>query len=151
MKTKCGRRVRPQLCSGEKESFFLICFCACGWVLFIYLISVCFNLQTIAYLLVSHLGPPRRRTTAEEDEKDKHPKPEVRSGFWRSFRFFFAYSWTILIKIFWLQDSVYYHPTLNPTGAPPPGKPPMYKSSIGLVPFLNLSSFSIKYYLYVVD
>ncbi|EOA13211.1 hypothetical protein CARUB_v10026236mg [Capsella rubella] len=29
------------------------------------------------------------------------------------------------------EDSVYYHPTLNPTGAPPPGKPPMYNSSIG--------------------
>ncbi|KAJ3670153.1 hypothetical protein LUZ60_010477 [Juncus effusus] len=28
------------------------------------------------------------------------------------------------------EDSVYYHPTLNPTGAPPPGKPPMYKSSL---------------------
>ncbi|KAJ1701130.1 hypothetical protein LUZ63_000909 [Rhynchospora breviuscula] len=28
------------------------------------------------------------------------------------------------------EDSVYYHPTLNPTGAPPPGKPPMYKPSI---------------------
>ncbi|KAL4355244.1 hypothetical protein GQ457_06G037120 [Hibiscus cannabinus] len=55
-------------------------------------------------VMFSHLGPPRRRTTAEEDERAKHPKPE---------------------------DSVYYHPTLNPTGAPPPGKPPMYKSSIG--------------------
>lgn len=50
------------------------------WLGFFYLISVCFNLQTIAYLLLSHLGPPRRRTTAEEDEKDKHPQPEVRSG-----------------------------------------------------------------------
>lgn len=29
------------------------------------------------------------------------------------------------------EDSVYYHPTLNPTGAPPPGKPPMYKSATG--------------------
>ncbi|KAA3475811.1 formin-like protein 3 [Gossypium australe] len=56
-------------------------------------------------VMFSHLGPPRRRTTAEEDERAKHPKP---------------------------KDSVYYHPTLNPTGAPPPGKPPMYKSSIGL-------------------
>ncbi|KAK6920798.1 hypothetical protein RJ641_014476 [Dillenia turbinata] len=55
-------------------------------------------------VMFSHLGPPRRRTTAEEEERTKHPKPE---------------------------DSVYYHPTLNPTGAPPPGKPPMYKSSIG--------------------
>ncbi|KAG0484089.1 hypothetical protein HPP92_012173 [Vanilla planifolia] len=55
-------------------------------------------------VMFSHLGPPRRRTNAEEDERAKHPKPE---------------------------DSVYYHPTLNPTGAPPPGKPPMYKSSIG--------------------
>ncbi|XP_010255928.1 PREDICTED: basic proline-rich protein-like isoform X2 [Nelumbo nucifera] len=54
--------------------------------------------------MFSHLGPPHRRTTAEEEERVKHPKPE---------------------------DSVYYHPTLNPTGAPPPGKPPMYKSSIG--------------------
>ncbi|XP_059443623.1 protein EARLY FLOWERING 5 isoform X2 [Corylus avellana] len=81
MKRKCGRRVRPQLCS--------------------------------AYLLLSHLGPPRRRTTAEEEEKVKHPKPE---------------------------DSVYYHPLLNPTGAPPPGKPPMYKSSIG--PRIPLSSAS---------
>ncbi|CAD5187176.1 unnamed protein product [Musa acuminata subsp. malaccensis] len=55
-------------------------------------------------VMFSHLGPPRRRATAEEEERDRHPKPE---------------------------DSVYYHPTLNPTGAPPPGKPPMYKSSIG--------------------
>ncbi|PPD70404.1 hypothetical protein GOBAR_DD32729 [Gossypium barbadense] len=46
---------------------------------------------------LNHLWPPRRRTTAEEDERAKHPKPE---------------------------DSVYYHPTRNPTGAPPPGKPP---------------------------
>ncbi|CAN0903465.1 Protein EARLY FLOWERING 5 [Linum grandiflorum] len=53
--------------------------------------------------MFSHLGPPRR-TSAEEEERAKHPEPE---------------------------DSVYYHPTLNPTGAPPPGKPPMYKSSIG--------------------
>ncbi|KAL4591393.1 hypothetical protein LXL04_004355 [Taraxacum kok-saghyz] len=29
-----------------------------------------------------------------------------------------------------LVDSVYYHPQWNPTGAPPPGKPSMYKSSI---------------------
>ncbi|KAJ6839588.1 basic proline-rich protein [Iris pallida] len=57
-----------------------------------------------APVMFSHLGPPRRRTSAEEEERTKHPKPE---------------------------DSVYYHPTLNPTGAPPPGKPPMYKSSIG--------------------
>ncbi|KAG8476890.1 hypothetical protein CXB51_030791 [Gossypium anomalum] len=56
-------------------------------------------------VMFSHLGPPRRRTTAEEDKRAKHPKPE---------------------------GSVYYHPTPNPTGAPPPGKPPMYKSSIGL-------------------
>ncbi|XP_065876831.1 protein EARLY FLOWERING 5 [Euphorbia lathyris] len=55
-------------------------------------------------VMFSHLGPPRRRTSAEEEERVKHPKPE---------------------------DSVYFHPTLNPTGAPPPGKPPMYKSSIG--------------------
>ena len=27
------------------------------------------------------------------------------------------------------QDSVYYHPTLNPTGRPPPGKPQKYKSA----------------------
>ncbi|MBA0635962.1 hypothetical protein Godav_005200 [Gossypium davidsonii] len=58
-------------------------------------------------VMFSHLWPPRRRTTAEEDERAKHPKPE---------------------------DSVYYHPTRNPTGAPPPGKPPMHKSSI--VPLL---------------
>eukprot|EP00252_Welwitschia_mirabilis_P019324 TRINITY_DN443_c0_g1_i1.p1 TRINITY_DN443_c0_g1~~TRINITY_DN443_c0_g1_i1.p1 ORF type:complete len:508 (-),score=173.89 TRINITY_DN443_c0_g1_i1:485-2008(-) len=55
-------------------------------------------------IMFSHLAPPRRRSTAEEEQRVKHPKPE---------------------------DSVYYHPTLNPTGAPPPGKPPMYKSSIG--------------------
>lgn len=66
-----------------------------------------------APVMFSHLGPPRRRTTAEEDEKDKHPQPE---------------------------DSVYFHPTLNPTGAPPPGKPPMYKSSIG--PRIPLSAAS---------
>jgi len=55
-------------------------------------------------VMFSHLGPARRRSTAEEEQRVKHPKPE---------------------------DSVYYHPTLNPSGAPPPGKPPMYKSSIG--------------------
>ncbi|XP_022737310.1 basic proline-rich protein-like [Durio zibethinus] len=66
-----------------------------------------------APVMFSHLGPPRRRTTAEEEERAKHPKPE---------------------------DSVYYHPTLNPTGAPPPGKPPMYKSSIG--PRIPLSAAS---------
>lgn len=64
-------------------------------------------------VMFSHLGPPRRRATAEEEERVKHPKPE---------------------------DSVYYHPTLNPTGAPPPGKPPMFKSSIG--PRIPLSAAS---------
>ncbi|XP_042497817.1 protein EARLY FLOWERING 5-like isoform X1 [Macadamia integrifolia] len=65
-------------------------------------------------VMFSHLGPPRRRTTAEEEERVKHPKPE---------------------------DSVYYHPTLNPTGAPPPGKLPMYKSSIGpRIPMSEASS-----------
>ncbi|KAI5057232.1 hypothetical protein GOP47_0027247 [Adiantum capillus-veneris] len=54
-------------------------------------------------IMFSHLSAPRRRT-AEEEQKAKQLKPE---------------------------DSVYFHPTLNPTGAPPPGKPPMYKSSIG--------------------
>ncbi|KAK8918280.1 hypothetical protein KSP39_PZI021524 [Platanthera zijinensis] len=57
-----------------------------------------------APIMFSHLGPPRRRTNAGEDERADLPQP---------------------------QDSVYYHPTLNPTGAPPPGKPPMFKSSIG--------------------
>ncbi|KAA8542365.1 hypothetical protein F0562_023499 [Nyssa sinensis] len=62
--------------------------------------------------MFSHLGPPRRRGTAEEEERVKLPKPE---------------------------DSVYYHPTLNPTGAPPPGKPPMFKSSIGpRIPLMRL-------------
>ncbi|KAJ6760848.1 WW DOMAIN-BINDING PROTEIN 11 [Salix purpurea] len=64
-------------------------------------------------VMFSHLGPLRRRTSAEEEEREKHPKPE---------------------------DSVYYHPTMNPTGAPPPGKPPMYKSSIG--PRIPLSGAS---------
>ncbi|VVB17779.1 unnamed protein product [Arabis nemorensis] len=54
-------------------------------------------------VMFSHL-PAQRRTTGEEDDRSKDLKPE---------------------------DSVYYHPTLNPTGAPPPGKPPMYNSSIG--------------------
>ncbi|PRW20667.1 basic proline-rich -like [Chlorella sorokiniana] len=27
------------------------------------------------------------------------------------------------------EDSVYYHPTLNPMGIPPPGKPQKYKTS----------------------
>ncbi|KAK6148489.1 hypothetical protein DH2020_019401 [Rehmannia glutinosa] len=57
-----------------------------------------------APVMFSHLGPVRRRATAEEEERVKHPRPE---------------------------DSVYYHPTLNPSGAPPSGKPPMFKSSIG--------------------
>uniref|UniRef100_A0A803ME06 Wbp11/ELF5/Saf1 N-terminal domain-containing protein n=1 Tax=Chenopodium quinoa TaxID=63459 RepID=A0A803ME06_CHEQI len=64
-------------------------------------------------VMFSHLGPVQRRTSAEEEERAKHPQPE---------------------------DSVYYHPTLNPTGAPPPGKPPMYKSSIG--PRIPLSEAS---------
>ncbi|XP_037484902.1 protein EARLY FLOWERING 5-like [Triticum dicoccoides] len=55
-------------------------------------------------VMFSHLGPPKRRPAADEDDRAKNPMPE---------------------------DSVYYHPTLNPSGAPPPGKPPMYKSSIG--------------------
>ncbi|XP_050378998.1 protein EARLY FLOWERING 5 isoform X2 [Argentina anserina] len=63
--------------------------------------------------MFSHLGPPKRRTTAEEEERAKNPRPE---------------------------DSVYYHPTLNPTGAPPPGKPPMFQSSIG--PRIPLSAAS---------
>ncbi|KAK1283399.1 hypothetical protein QJS10_CPB21g00176 [Acorus calamus] len=66
-----------------------------------------------APVMFSHLGPPQRRTAAEEDERAKHPKPE---------------------------DSVYYHPTLNPTGAPPPGRAPMYKPSIG--PRIPLSDSS---------
>jgi hypothetical protein len=41
------------------------------------------------------------------------------------------------------EDSVYYHPTLNPTGAPPPGKPPMYNSSIG-ISFVNAASYKSK-------
>ena len=28
------------------------------------------------------------------------------------------------------EDSVYYHPTLNPSGVPPPGKPQRYKTSV---------------------
>ncbi|GJN09985.1 hypothetical protein PR202_ga28043 [Eleusine coracana subsp. coracana] len=55
-------------------------------------------------VMFSHLGLPKRRPAGDEDDRAKDPKPE---------------------------DSVYYHPTLNPSGAPPPGKPPMYKSSIG--------------------
>jgi hypothetical protein len=47
-----------------------------------------------------------------------------------------------ILLMFILQDSVYYHPTLNPSGAPPPGKPPMYKSSIGS--YIHLS-FACKY------
>ncbi|KAL2465295.1 Uncharacterized protein Adt_41146 [Abeliophyllum distichum] len=66
-----------------------------------------------APVMFSHLGPVQRRATAEEEERVKHPIPE---------------------------DSVYYHPTLNPSGAPPPGKPPMFKSSIG--PRIPLSEAS---------
>ncbi|XP_051133341.1 protein EARLY FLOWERING 5 [Andrographis paniculata] len=66
-----------------------------------------------APVMFSHLGPVRRRASAEEEERVKHPRPE---------------------------DSVYYHPTLNPSGAPPPGKPPMFKSSIG--PRIPLSEAS---------
>ncbi|PWA77486.1 WW domain binding protein 11 [Artemisia annua] len=69
-----------------------------------------------APVMFSHLGPPRRRT-AEEEERAQHPQPE---------------------------DSVYYHPQWNPTGAPPPGKPPMYKSSIGpAVPLIEGSSSGV--------
>ena len=28
------------------------------------------------------------------------------------------------------EDSVYFHPTLNPSGVPPPGKPQRYKTSV---------------------
>ncbi|KAK9696851.1 hypothetical protein RND81_08G001200 [Saponaria officinalis] len=67
-------------------------------------------------VMFSHLGPVRHRISAEEEERANHPKPE---------------------------DSVYYHPTLNPTGAPPPGKPPMYNSSIGpRIPLSEASSSS---------
>ncbi|KAL4576378.1 hypothetical protein LXL04_012471 [Taraxacum kok-saghyz] len=52
------------------------------------------------------MGLPRRRTV-EEEERAKNLK-----------------------LVLYLQDSVYYHPQWNPTGAPPPGKPSMYKSSI---------------------
>ncbi|OEL23590.1 hypothetical protein BAE44_0015390 [Dichanthelium oligosanthes] len=62
-----------------------------------------FHLTQLPLFPPSHLGPPKRRPAAEEDDR-ANPQPE---------------------------DSVYYHPTLNPSGAPPPGKPPMYKSSIG--------------------
>ncbi|XP_042757186.1 protein EARLY FLOWERING 5 [Lactuca sativa] len=66
-----------------------------------------------APVMFSHLGLPRRRT-AEEEERAKNLKPE---------------------------DSVYYHPQWNPTGAPPPGKPPMYKSSIGpIIPLVEGST-----------
>ncbi|KMZ71204.1 hypothetical protein ZOSMA_185G00230 [Zostera marina] len=64
-------------------------------------------------VMFSHLGPLRRQTPSEEDDRANHLKPE---------------------------DSVYYHPTLNPTGAPPPGKPPMYKSAIGPRNSLGASS-----------
>ncbi|CAI9112390.1 OLC1v1012838C2 [Oldenlandia corymbosa var. corymbosa] len=63
-------------------------------------------------VMFSHLGPVRKNA-AVEDEREKHPNAE---------------------------DSVYYHPTLNPTGAPPLGKPPMFKSSIG--PRIPLSTAS---------
>ncbi|CAI9787273.1 unnamed protein product [Fraxinus pennsylvanica] len=67
-----------------------------------------------APVMFSHLGPVQRRATAEEEERVRHPRPE---------------------------DSVYYHPTLNPSGAPPPGKPPMFKSSIGpRIPLTEASS-----------
>jgi hypothetical protein len=46
-----------------------------------------------------------------------------------------------------LQDSVYFHPMLNPSGAPPPGKPPMYKSSIGMLNFQNFSMCGSLYLL----
>ncbi|KAF8644858.1 hypothetical protein HU200_066302 [Digitaria exilis] len=62
-----------------------------------------FLLTQLPLFPTSHLGQPKRRPAAEEEDR-ANPKPE---------------------------DSVYYHPTLNPSGAPPPGKPPMYKSSIG--------------------
>jgi len=136
MKRKCGRRVRPQLCSGEEFSchfknidLFPICVC---------------HLHILGWLFGSHLGPPRRRTTAEEEERVKHPKPEVGFKLILSACFMFSYAlpselnwhschWWLGDLLIFLQDSVYYHPTLNPTGAPPPGKPPMFKSSIGML------------------
>ncbi|KAL4572938.1 hypothetical protein LXL04_019726 [Taraxacum kok-saghyz] len=47
----------------------------------------------------------------------------------------------IYLKELYLQDSVYYHPQWNPTGAPPSGKPSMYKSSIRPIVFVVLFWF----------
>lgn len=39
-----------------------------------------FDLLNVVCFLLSHLGPPKRRTTAEEEERAKNPQPEVRNA-----------------------------------------------------------------------
>lgn len=98
-----------------------------------------FIVSSLSYFFfapTSYLGPPRRKT-AEEEERVRHPRPEVCICMKMLNRTLISCP---CITRLWIQDSVYYHPTLNPTGAPPPGKPPMFKSSIGS--FLLSSVFS---------
>ncbi|KAA0062854.1 type I inositol polyphosphate 5-phosphatase 4 [Cucumis melo var. makuwa] len=70
----------------------------------------------LAHFKCFHLGPPKRRTIEEEEEKGKHLNSE---------------------------DSIYHHPTLNPTGALPPEKPSIFKSSIGIARKLALSGYDV--------
>lgn len=76
LKRKQRRRVRPRLCSGA-NSVLLFDICATLTCLkqFFY-----FDLLNVVCFLLSHLGPPKRRTTAEEEERAKNPKPEVRNA-----------------------------------------------------------------------
>lgn len=162
MKRNCVRRVKHQLCSGKQCVFYLFPLTR----IFFYETTCMKCLFSCSY--GSHLGPPRRRTTAEEEERAKHPKPEVnmsgdflfrRQRYVRQYEAFNmkqyrVYFFTLYFIVFksssiypLLQDSVYYHPTLNPTGAPPPGKPPMLKSSIGLLYFSFFFFFSLPQFL----
>lgn len=69
MKRKCERRVKPLLCSGE---YFHVIF------KYTFMPNLCLcSLQILECLLGSHLGPPRRRTSAEEEERVNNPTPEV--------------------------------------------------------------------------
>ncbi|TYJ96904.1 gag/pol protein [Cucumis melo var. makuwa] len=70
------------------------------------ILELAFSTELLSCLPICHLGPPKRRTTEEEEVKGKHPNSE---------------------------DSVYHQPTLNSTGALPPEKPPMFKSSVGKI------------------
>lgn len=75
-KTKQRKKVKQLLCSGQLSLVLLIKL----FSYFKYGYSYQFLVQSSVMLLFSsHLGPVRRRTTAEEEERVNHPRPEVSS------------------------------------------------------------------------